>query len=256
MVLCLDIGNTNIEFGVFKDDKLIEQFRLSSKNNLTSDEIGLLITHFFDVRGICISEIDDVLIASVVPQVIFSIVSAIKKYISKTPILINEDLKVPVIKVSDEIDIKEVGADRLVNSYEAFKLFGGPVIVLDFGTATTYDIVSKNGVFIGGCIAPGIKISMDALTKHAAMLPTVEILKPNKVIATDTITNIQAGALYGFVGATEKILNAINDELGEKAFVVATGGLCSIIADNTNLIDKVDKTLTLYGIYDSYRYYK
>lgn len=248
MILAVDIGNTNMEFGLFKDSKLINNFRLVTDRNITSDEIGLMMLQFFSVRGIDISDIDDVIVASVVPQIMFAMNNAVKKYLKKFPIIVGEDCDVP-IKNNYKIK-KEVGVDRLVNAFCAYKTYSRALIVVDFGTATTFDVVSKDGCYEGGCIFPGIKISMEALNKYAAKLPRVEISAPEAIIGKDTVTSMQSGAICGFVGATIYTINCLEKELGCDAYVVATGGLSGFIASYTDSIDVVNKALSLQGLND------
>lgn len=253
MLLTVDIGNTNMEFGVFKKSKLIANFRLVTKRNITSDEVGLLLLQFLNVQKIEQSEIEDVVIASVVPQVMYSVTNAIRKYIKKEALIVGENIKI-------EIDNKyknpnEVGCDRLVTAYAAHKKYGGIIIVVDFGTATTFDVVDNAGAYLGGLIFPGIKISMEALFTNASKLPRVELTKPKSVIGRDTVSSMQAGAMYGYVGAVENIVDSINDELNCNAKVIATGGLSSLIDAETDYFYKVDKTLILEGllwIYESW----
>ena len=248
MILAIDIGNTNMEFGLFENSRLINNFRLVTDKTTTSDEIGLMMLKFFDVKGIKSGDIDDVIIASVVPQVMFAMNNAMKKYLGKVSLIVGEDCSVP-IKNNYRIK-KEVGVDRLVNAFCAYKTYRRPLIVVDFGTATTFDVVSKEGEYEGGCIFPGIKISMEALNRCAAKLPRVEISDPKTIIGKDTVTSMQSGAICGFVGATVYTIDCLKKEMGYDAFVVGTGGLSSLIASHTNIIDVVDKKLSLQGLND------
>lgn len=251
MLLAIDIGNTNMEFGIFCDGKLTANFRLVTNRHITSDEIGLLMRNFFEIQGILFTEIHQVVIASVVPQVMFSVSNAMRKYLSLEPLVIGENYEVPIENFY--FNPKEVGVDRLVNAYAAYRSYGGPLIIVDYGTATTFDIVSEQGAYEGGCIFPGIKISMEALTQNAAKLPRVELVAPSQVIAKDTVSSMQAGAICGFVGASVYTITQIRKELGCDATVVATGGLASLIQQNTDIIDYVDKSLTLRGIYEIWK---
>lgn len=248
MILAVDIGNTNMEFGIFANGNLAYNFRLVTDRNVTSDEIGLMMLQFFEFHKISTDSIKDVIIASVVPQVMFSFNNAMKKYIKKTPLIVGENCAVP-IKNNYSIK-KEVGMDRLVNAFSAYNAYKCPLIVVDFGTATTFDVVSKDGSYEGGCIFPGIKISMEALTRYAAKLPRVEISSPKTLIGKDTVTSMQAGAVCGFVGATSYTIEQLKKEIGTSAYVVATGGLSALIAKHTKSIDVVDKKLSLQGLYD------
>lgn len=250
MFLAVDIGNTNMEFGLFDQQKLIFNFRLITNHDMTSDEIGIFMSQFFQIHHIDQNKIQHIAIASVVPQVMFSIHNAMMKYIGKKPIIVGETIPIPIENLYQ--NPKEVGADRLVNAYAAFRHYGGPAIIVDFGTATTFDVINEKGCYIGGCIFPGIKISMEALNRHAAKLPRVEISSSHSAIGTNTIESMQAGAVYGFVGATSYTIAAIQKELQCNAKVIATGGLSGLIAAHSDTIEIVDKTLTLQGLYDIY----
>lgn len=254
MILTIDIGNTNMEFGIFHQGILQANFRLGTNRDITSDEIGLLATQFFNIHKIDPREVRDIIISSVVPQVMYSINNAMRKYFNKEPLIVGENLP---IKIENKYDNKkEVGADRLVNSYSAIKKYGTPLIIVDFGTATTFDVVDKSGAYLGGVIYPGIKISMDALFKNAAKLPKVELNQVDSVIGKNTINSMQAGAIYGYIGAVKNIVSAIEDELGEKTKIIATGGLATYIDDFGKIFEKVDKTLTLDGLRMIYKEYK
>ncbi len=252
MILTLDIGNTNMEFGVFDSKKLIANFRLVTKRDISSDEVGLMLLQFLGFQKIKIELIDDVIIASVVPQVMYSVTNAIRKYLGKKALIIGENIGIDI--ENRYLNKTEVGCDRLVNSYAAHKIYGGgsPLIIVDFGTATTFDVVNKDGAYLGGLIFPGIKISMEALFTNASKLPRVELNKPKSVIGKDTVSSMQSGAMYGYVGAVENIVGKINKELGEKAKVIATGGLSGLINEGTNCFDHVDKTLMLKGMVEIY----
>lgn len=248
MLLTIDIGNTNMEFGVFDGERLIANFRLVTKRNITSDEVGLMLLQFLNVHKIDCAAIEDAVIASVVPQVMYSVTNAIKKYIGKNALIVGENLK---IDVENRYKNKnEVGCDRLVNAFAAYRLYGGNknLIVVDFGTATTFDVVDLNGAYLGGLIFPGIKISMEALFTNASKLPRVELNRPKSVIGRDTVSSMQSGAMYGYVGAVENIVDSVNSEIGEKCRVIATGGLSGLINEETDCFDLVDKTLTLKGM--------
>lgn len=252
MLLTLDIGNTNMEFGIFDGKKLAANFRLVTKRNITSDEVGLMLLQFLDFQKIKIESIDDVIIASVVPQVMYSVTNAVRKYIKKNALIIGENIGIDI--ENRYLNKTEVGCDRLVNAYAAHKIYnsGCSMIVVDFGTATTFDVVDKNGAYLGGLIFPGIKISMEALFTNASKLPKVELNKPKSVIGKDTVSSMQSGAMYGYVGAVENIVAKINEELGEKTKVIATGGLSGLINEQTDCFDHVDKTLMLKGMVEIY----
>ena len=254
MILAVDIGNTNIEFGVFENKNLKCKFRIGTNREATSDDIGLKLRQFLFINNIEITEIDNVIIETVVPQVMYSINNAIKKYICKNPIIIGEDFSVPITNRYDNPN--NVGADRLVNAYSALKKYGAPLIVVDFGTATTFDAVNKDGEYEGGAIFTGIRISTDALFQKTAKLPMVEIAHTDKIIGKSTVTSIQSGILYGYVGAVENIVNMMKKELGENTKVIATGGLSKLIGNETTCFDKLDSNLILDGIIGLYDEYK
>lgn len=237
-----------MEFGLFENSKLINNFRLVTDRNTTSDEIGLMMLQFFRVRGVNVQNINDVIIASVVPQIMFAMNNAIKKYIDKVPIIVGENCNVPI---QNNYKIKqEGGIDRLVNAFCAYKTYSRELIVVDFGTATTFDVVSKDGSYEGGCIFPGMKISMEALNTYAAKLPRVEISAPEVTIGKYTVTSMQSGAICGFVGATIYTIKCLEKEMGCNAYVVATGGLSGLIASHTDCINVVNKALSLQGLND------
>lgn len=247
MLLVIDVGNTNITLGIFDKEELIGTFRMTTRMPRTSDEYGIEICNLIEHRNIKIEDIDDVIIASVVPDIMYSFNSALYKYLKKEPIEVAPGIKTG-IKLSFD-NPKQVGADRIVDAVGAYELYKGAVIVVDFGTATTYDIVTENGDFIGGVIAPGINTAAKALWQEAAKLPKFEIKKPAKIIAKETISGMQSGIFYGYVGQTEYIIRKIKEESGLKnAKVIATGGLGKMIADETDEIDIYDSMLTLKGL--------
>lgn len=245
MILVIDIGNTNMEFGVFEGNILKTNFRLSVNKDITSDEVGILTSQFFNIHKIEISSIKDIVIASVVPQINYSITNAIKKYFKKDPLYIQENLKIDIVNMYD--NAKEVGTDRLVNSYAAYSKYKRSLIVVDFGTATTFDIVGTQGEYVGGVIYPGIKISIEALFQKAAKLPRVEISTPSSVIGKNTVDSIRSGIIYGYVGAVKNIVENIKVEQKTEMLVVATGGLSAIINKHYKF-DYLDKSLTLKGL--------
>jgi len=247
MLLALDIGNTNITMGVFDEENLVGTFRLSTQIARTSDEFGILMMNVIERNGIDSKSIDAVIVSSVVPKIMYSLVSGIKKYFKVKPMIVQAGIKTGIkIKIANP---SEVGADRIVDLAGAYGIYGGPVLVLDFGTATTYDLVDADGCFEAGITSPGIKISAKALWEDAAKLPEIEIEKPDSILAKNTITSMQAGLVYGYIGQTEYIIDKVKEETGiENLKVVATGGLGRIIADNTDKIDIYDPELTLQGM--------
>lgn len=254
MILAIDIGNTNIEFGVFEEKKIKCKFRIGTNREATSDDIGLKLRQFLFINNIEIEEIKDVIIETVVPQVMYSITNAIKKYLCKKPIIIGEDFIVPITNKYD--NPSSVGGDRLVNAYSALKKYGAPLIIVDFGTATTFDAINVYGEYEGGAIFTGIRISTDALFQKTAKLPRVEIAHTDKVIAKSTVTSIQSGILYGYVGAVENIVKMMKKELGDDTKVIATGGLSKLIGNETSCFDELDSNLILDGIIALYDEYK
>ncbi len=246
-ILVVDVGNTNITFGVYEDDTLTTTFRMMSKEPYTSDEYGSHISRLLEINGVDPSSIDGSIIASVVPNVMHALTGAITKYIKCTPIIVGPGIKTGIVVTSD--NPREIGPDRIVDIVAAYEKYGGPTLVLDFGTATTYDLVNEKGEFGVGITAPGIRISAKALWEDTAKLPEIEIKKPKSILARETITSMQAGLLYGQIGQTEYIIKQVKKETGYKDLkVVATGGLGRLISDETKAIDVYDAALTLDGL--------
>ncbi len=249
MILCIDIGNTNIKCGIYKGDKLIASFRLTSKRASTSDEYGIVINDLLSSVNLTAKDIQGVIISSVIPQLNYTMEHMCEIYLGKKPLVVAPGLKTGInLKVDSP---REVGADRIVNSVSAYKKYGGkkPVICIDFGTATTINVITEKGELIGGVIAPGIKTALDSLVSGAAKLPNIELELPGKVICKDTVTNMQAGLLYGFVGLVEYLVAKTKAELkNDNCIVVATGGLGEIIAKEAKCINISDRLLTLDGL--------
>ena len=247
MLLTIDVGNTNITLGVFDGETMVGTFRINTKISRTSDEYGVVIGELMEFNHINRDGISDVIIASVVPALMHSLTSSIIKYFNVKPIIVEAGIKTG-IRVATE-NPKQIGADRIVDAAAAYHLYGGPVLVLDFGTATTYDMVDEKGAFVAGVTAPGIRISAKALWQDAAKLPEIEIKKPNNILAKETISSMQAGLVYGQIGQTEYIVkNMIRESGYENVKVVATGGLGGMIAKETDCIDIYDPDLTLKGM--------
>ena len=247
MILVVDVGNTNINFGVYEGEKMLVMFKLTAKVDRTSDEFGLNIRELLDLSNIDKNSITGVAIASVVPNVMHSLIAAIERYIGCKPLIVGPGTKTG-IKVATE-NPKEMGADRIVDAVAAYEKYGGPILVLDFGTATTYDLVTEDGSLIVGITAPGIRISAKALWEDTAKLPEIEIKKPASILAKETVSSMQAGLVYGQIGQTEYIIEKVKEESGLKNLkVIATGGLGSIISDETDKIEVYDKFLTLDGL--------
>lgn len=249
MLLVIDVGNTNIVLGVYDGKKLINDWRVATNKDKTSDEYGLVIEQIFNYHGLKTSNIDAVIISSVVPPLMHTLQAVSKKYFKCDPYIVGPGIKTGMnIKYDNP---REVGADRIVNAVAAYEQYGGPIIVVDFGTAITFCAISKSGEYLGGAIAPGIKISSEALFMRTAKLPKVEIVKPDRVICKNTVNSIQAGLIYGYVGLVDNIIAKMKEELseeGEVKNVVATGGLASLISSESKYINRIDKLLTLEGL--------
>ncbi|ABO48720.1 pantothenate kinase [Desulforamulus reducens MI-1] len=250
MLLAIDIGNTNIVFGVFQDKNLVDHWRLATDRNRTADEYGVLLKELFTLSKINMTSVEGVIISSVVPPVNGLLESMIKKYFKLDPILVGPGIKTGIPIKTD--NPREVGADRIVNAVAAYSLYGGPLIIVDFGTATTFCCVTAKGEYLGGAIAPGIGISTEALFARAAKLPRVELVKPLSVIGRNTINAMQAGIVFGFAGQVEMIVKRMKQEIGTDVQVIATGGLAEIIARETTVIDIINPSLTLMGLYILY----
>lgn len=247
MLLAVDVGNTNITCAVLNGEEFVTSFRMTTKLPRTSDEFGILICDILKNREIALKKIEAVIIASVVPGIMYSLTSGIIKYLGIRPMIVGEGTKTG-IRI-DAINPKEIGADRIVDAVAAYQLHGGPVIVIDFGTATTYDLITKDGAFTAGITSPGLRISANALWNDTAKLPEIEIEKPASILAKETVTSMQAGLVYGCIGQTEYIVKKIVEEAKlTDVKVVATGGLGKLIADSTDCIQVYDPMLTMKGL--------
>lgn len=247
MLLTIDIGNTNIKYGVFDGENLIASFRVTSRLTRTADEYGAVLLNLLASSGVKTSDVDGIIISSVIPPLNYTICHMCEYFFGIQPLMVGPGIKTGMnIKAENP---KEVGADRIVNNVSAFSRYGGPLIVIDFGTATTFNVIDKQGAFIGGVIAPGIKTSLEGLVHSTAQLPMIELASPKKVIGKNTESNMQAGIIFGFAGLVDNIVDKIKRELGEDGVkVIATGGLGEIIAKETKSIDVVDRKLTLFGL--------
>ncbi|MCR5098022.1 MAG: type III pantothenate kinase [Lachnospiraceae bacterium] len=247
MLLAVDVGNTNISLGVFDGEDILGRYRLTTRVIRTSDEYGITIADMMEMNGLHREDITDAVIASVVPAVMHSLTSGIIKYFNVTPLIVEAGVKTG-IRIATE-NPKQIGADRIVDAAGAYGLYGGPVLVLDYGTATTYDLVDDTGAFVAGVTAPGIRMSARALWQDAAKLPEVEIVKPPSILARETVSSMQAGLVYGQIGQTEYVVRRMIEESGYKNVkVVATGGLGGMISGETKCIDVYNPDLTLIGI--------
>lgn len=247
MIICIDVGNTNIKYALFEGNELKLSFRVATEHKKTSDEYGGQIISILKNSGIRPEDIDGGIISSVVPPLDYTIERMCRTYLKIKPMMLAPGLKTGLnIKVDNA---REVGADRVVNNVAAIKKYGAPVIVIDFGTATTFNVIDRNSVFIGGVIAPGIKGSLDSLVNGTAKLPRVEIERPSHAIGTNTVTNMQSGIVFGFAGLVEYLVKKIKGEMKcDGVKTIATGGFSEIIAKEIGCIDKVDKLLTLEGL--------
>jgi len=246
MILVFDIGNTNIKAGLFSGDTLIESIRLTSSTSKTGDEYWMLLRDIFTAKNLSSKDVKGVVIASVNPNLNYTIENMVSYYMGIKPLIVGGGIKCGLnIKYDNP---KEVGADRIVGSLAAFTIYGGPVIVVDCGTATTFNVVNAKGEFLGGPISFGLKTATDALSKAAAKLPNIELVFPQKTVNKSTIANMQSGILYGYVGQIEYLLKKIKEEVGKDTKVIATGGIADLVVKQTTQIDIVDRTLTLKGL--------
>jgi len=247
MLFAIDVGNTNITVGLFDKENLVKQFRMITQTSRTSDEYGVFLGEWLMLNGFTMKDITDVVISSVVPDIMHSLVSSIIKYFDVQPLII-----APGIRTGIKINIsnpKELGADRLVDAVAAYEMYGGPVIVVDFGTATTHDLVLGDGTFYAGVTSPGIRLAANALWHGTAKLPEVEIRKVDTIMGRDTVSSMQAGIYFGYVGQTEYIIKKLKEESKlDNLKVVATGGLGKMISEATKEIDIYDPELTLHGL--------
>lgn len=246
MLLAIDIGNTNITFGVFDGDKLKATWRSATGVHRMSDEYASFILNMLRHRDIEPDEIKDAVLCSVVPPLVTTFEELFKIYFKITPLVIGAGVKTGIKICMD--NPREVGADRVVNAVGAYKLYGGPAIIIDIGTAITFDTVAKNGDYLGGAIAPGIAIAMDALFNRTAALPRVELTYPKKAIGTNTVSAMQSGIVFGYAGLIEGIVNKINQEIDGRAKVIATGGYAKLLAEQTKIIEIVNPDITLVGL--------
>ena len=247
MLLVFDVGNTNMVIGVYEGKTLVKDWRICTDIHKTSDEYGMLISNLLTYDKIDLKSIDDVIISSVVPNVMHALENFCIKYCEKKPMIVGPGIKTGLnIKYDNP---KQVGADRIVNAVAAIEKYGSPLIIVDFGTATTFCAISEKSEYLGGTICPGLKISSEALFNGAAKLPRVELVKPGKTICKTTVEAMQSGIIYGYVGQVEKIISIMKKELcSEDVKVIATGGLSSLIHSETDSIDCVDRFLTLEGL--------
>ncbi|MBR1780730.1 MAG: type III pantothenate kinase [Oscillospiraceae bacterium] len=264
MLLTVDVGNTNTEFSLFAGDELTHTFRIMTKANQTSDEIGLTVCEYFHRFGLNLDEVEDVIISSVVPEIMYSLKNAMVKYLGRQPLVVNEDV-FPTLGYLGDLSALDGrgsiahGADRSVACMAAVELYGAPVLVLDFGTATTLDAVRSDNVYIGGSICTGLRTTMEALAANASMLPTIELKAPDTFLGYDIPAHLRAGVVGGYIGGIEYLIRRTKAEMPEpddQIRVVATGGLSRMIAENTDAIDVVNPELIPEGLLRIYRKYR
>ena len=250
MILLVDVGNTNIVLGVYNNDKYLAGWRISTDTKKTSDEYSIQVMQLFDQNELNPKHVEGIIISSVVPNIMHSLENMVRKSFDIEPIIVGPGIKTGInIKYDNP---KEVGADRIVNAVAAHEIYDKDLIIIDFGTATTYCAITKEGNYLGGCISPGIKIASDALFERAAKLPRIELEVPKNIICKNTITSMQAGILYGYIGQVEYIVKKTKEEMMnmglDNPLVIATGGLANTIARHTEVIDEVKGDLTLEGL--------
>ena len=246
MLLAVDVGNTNVTLALFEGEKLVADWRVTSHRERTADEMAVELRQLFELRGFEIGVVDGVVISSVVPTVNTALVEASRRYLKCEPLMVGPGVKTSVRIRYD--NPKDVGADRIANALAAYSRYGGPVVVIDFGTAVTYDAINADGDYLGGAIAPGVEISLEALVSHTAMLRRVEAVAPDSVIGRNTVASIQSGLVWGFVAQVEGMVHRMVTELGGSARVIATGGQAALVAGLTGVIETIDPLLTLEGL--------
>jgi type III pantothenate kinase len=247
MLLAVDIGNTNIALGIFEGEGLTATWRLSTDVHKLTDEYAAILLNLLPRYGLDFCDIKETIICSVVPPLVTTFEELCQRYLGISPLVVGSGIKTGVhIRMENP---KEVGPDRVVNAAAGYRLYGGPLIVIDFGTATTFDTVSQEGDYLGGAIAPGIKVSAEGLFHSTARLPQVELTRPKRVIGKNTISAIQSGIFFGYVGLVEGLVARLKQELGGEARVIATGGSAELIAAETDVIEEIDPNLTLEGLY-------
>ena len=247
MIFAMDIGNTNIKAAVFEGERLLKKWRCATNMTMTSDQYGILMADLFRYHGLDMRAIEGIMISSVVPAINYTIEHMCRDYFGKDPKLL-----VPGMKTGLNIryeNPRELGSDRIANAVAVATIYGGPSVFIDFGTATTYGVISAKNEFLGGAIGPGLRMMNAALASGTAKLPSIELVVPPTVIGRTTVSNIQSGILYGYMGSVEKIVNEIKRELGcPQARVIATGGMAHLVKANSSVIDEIDPNLTLNGL--------
>ena len=246
MLLVIDVGNSNIVLGIYEGERLVKDWRISTDKSKTTDEYGILVHDLFRLAGIAFADVTGIIISSVVPTLTGVLEKLGQQYFGFKPYVVGPGIKTGMPIHYD--NPKEVGADRIVNAVAGFEKFHTALILVDFGTATTFDSVNRKGEYCGGAIAPGLVISMEALFQKAAKLPRVEIVKPPSIVAKNTVNSMQAGIYYGYVGLVDEIVNRMKAETRDNPLVIATGGLAGLIAPESKTIDRIEEYLTLEGL--------
>jgi type III pantothenate kinase len=246
VLLTLDVGNTNIHLGIFRGSALLAHWDISNNRDRTADELGLLLVQLFGSHGLASTCLQGAAIASVVPMVTATICAAVQRRFGIEPFVLGPGADTGIAVRYD--DPREVGADRLANAVGGFARYGGPLIVVDFGTATTFDAIATDGTYLGGAIAPGLRISIEALSQRAARLPRIDLVRPLRAIGTNTTASMQSGIIFGYAGLVEALVSRISHEIGGTPRVVATGGLAELIVRETGAVPLVDQHLTLEGL--------
>jgi type III pantothenate kinase len=246
VILAIDVGNTNVVLGVYQGKQLTHHWRISTNRSATVDEYGMMVYNLFQHAGIRIDALEGVVISSVVPPLMFVLENLSLKYLKKTPLIVGPGMKTG-LNVRTE-NPKEVGADRIVNAVAGIELYGPSLIIVDFGTATTFDFIDEQGNLLGCAVAPGIGISTEALYQRAAKLPRIELVKPKSTVGRNTVTAMQAGIIYGYAGQVDGIVERMQQEYQMKMKVIATGGLAELIAEESRAIEVVNPFLTLEGL--------
>ncbi len=246
LLLAIDVGNTNIVLGVFRGEQLVADWRISTSGDTMPDEYAVLLSNLLGYHQLTMAGLDDAIIASVVPKVTANLLEMLEKYMKVGALVVGPGIDTGVRIAID--NPKEVGADRVVNGLAAYRLYGGPAVVIDLGTTTTFDAVSASGEYLGGAIAPGILTSVEAMSRYTARLPRVDLVRPQHAIGRDTLSAMQSGIILGHAAMVEGMVRRISTELGGEPRVIATGGLCGVIAAEVPLIQVADKNLTLRGL--------